>query len=107
MAIRRDTRHYLPDEVDFILFDCKVGDFWLTRPNLEDVASKLEIGIVSVIGTGTLLEAVAFVKKGYTSTIACDKTLTAEGLILKPVVELFNRQGQRIVAKIKFRDFSR
>jgi hypothetical protein len=107
VSIQKDGRSYLPNEVDFILFDCKVGDFWLTRPNLDDVASKLDIGIVPVIGTGTLMEAVDFVKKGHLSTIARDKNLIAEGLILKPEVELFNRQGHRIIAKIKFRDFLR
>jgi hypothetical protein len=106
-SIQKEGRQYLPREVDFILFDCKVGYFWFTRATLEDVASRLEIGIVPVIGSGTLLEAVDFVKKGYTSTIAHDKSLIAEGLILKPVVELFNRQGNRIIAKIKYRDFRR
>lgn len=107
VGIQKDGRNYLPDVVDFILFDCKVDQWWLTRPNLEDVAAKLDIGIVPVIGTGMLMEAVAFVKAGYKSAIARDKALIAEGLILKPVVELFNRQGDRIIAKIKYRDFVR
>ena len=97
--------NYLPDRTDFILFDCKIDGWWLTRENLEDVANKLSIGIVPIIGTGTLSQAVEFVKEGYKSTIAHNKTFDAEGLIMKPSVELFNRQGHRIVSKIKFRDF--
>ncbi|SHH97071.1 RNA ligase [Chryseolinea serpens] len=99
--------HYLPDRTDFILFDCKIDSWWLARPNLEDIANKLSIGVVPIMGMGTLLQAVEFVKQGYKSTIAHNKNYDAEGLIMKPAVELFNRQGQRIVSKIKFRDFIR
>ncbi|HEY9046702.1 MAG TPA: RNA ligase family protein [Ohtaekwangia sp.] len=99
--------HYIQDRTDFILFDVKIGSSWLQRENLEDIAAKLQIDIVPIIGTGTLLQAVEFVKKGYKSTIAHDKMYDAEGLIMKPAVELFNRQGHRIIAKIKSRDFKR
>lgn len=99
--------NYLPDRTDFILFDCKVDNWWLARTNLEDVANKLSIGIVPIMGMGTLPQAVEFVKKGYKSTIAHNKNYDAEGLIMKPAVELFNRQGHRVVSKIKFRDFIR
>jgi len=99
--------HYLPDTVNFILFDCKVGNLWLSRENVEDIAEKLKIDIVPVIGTGTLMEAVNFVKKGFTSTIAVNKEYIAEGLIMKPKVELLSRTGERIIAKIKYRDFKK
>jgi hypothetical protein len=97
----------LPDSTDFILFDAKIGGWWLARPNLEDVADKLGVGIVPVIGKGSLLEAVEYVKNGYKSTIAHNRAHEAEGLIMKPEVDLFNRHGYRIVAKIKARDFVR
>lgn len=99
--------NYLPDRTDFILFDCQVGDWWLTRESLEDIAGKLSINIVPIIGKGTLLDAVEYVKKGYKSTIAHNKEYDAEGLIMKPKVDLFNRKGERIIAKIKYRDFPR
>ncbi len=105
--IQKDGNRYIALGTDFILFDVKVGNFWLSRENVEDVANKLQIDIVPIIGTGSLLEAVDFVKRGYTSTISHDKNHIAEGLIMKPKVDLFNRQGQRIIAKIKFRDFKR
>lgn len=97
--------NYLPNRTDFILFDCKIGRWWLTRESLEDIAESLEIGIVPIIGTGTLLQAVECCKRGYKSTIAQNRNYDAEGLIMKPKAELFNRQGQRIVAKIKYKDF--
>lgn len=96
--------NYRPDQ-HFILFDVKVATFWLERHNVEDVANKLEIPIVPIVGTGTLQEALAFAKTGYASTIAQNKSYVAEGLVLKPQVELFNRKGERIISKIKFKDF--
>ncbi|RAW02847.1 RNA ligase family protein [Pseudochryseolinea flava] len=97
--------HYIANGCDFILFDVLVDGWWLTRSNLEDVSTKMNIAIVPLIGKGTLMEAIDFVKKGFTSTIAQNKAYVAEGLICKPAIELFNRQGTRIVAKIKHRDF--
>lgn len=45
------------------------------------------------------------VKAGFTSPIAEDTTLIAEGLVLRPKVQLFNKRGERIMVKIKYRDY--
>lgn len=97
--------NYMPDRTDFILFDVKVDTWWLNRESIEDIAAKLGISIVPIVGKGTLLEAVQFAKNGYKSTIAHNKEYAAEGLVMKPTVELFNRKGDRIISKIKFKDF--
>ena len=99
--------NYLPDRADFILFDVKIGDWWLTRYVNEDIAKKLDIGIVPIIGIWKLEQAIDYVKNGFKSTIADNKEYIAEGLIMKPKTELFNRRGERIIAKIKHKDFSK
>lgn len=99
--------NYLPDRADFILFDVKVGDWWLNRAANEDVARKLGIGVVPIMGIWKLEQAIEFVKKGFKSTIADNKDYIAEGLIMKPVTELFNRKGERVISKIKHKDFAR
>jgi len=99
--------NYLPDRADFILFDVKVGDWWLTRESNEDVATKLNIGVVPIIGIWKLEQAIEYVKNGFKSTIAYNKDYVAEGLIMKPKTELFNRRGERIITKIKHKDFSK
>lgn len=96
-------KDYLPDRSDFILFDVKVGDWWLERENVNDVASKLSILSVPVIGTGTLKEAIELVRGGQQSQLG---NLTSEGIVARPKVSLFNRKGERIIAKIKHRDFN-
>ena len=97
--------NYLPDRNDFILFAIKVGKWWLSREAIEDIACQLGIGIVPVIGKWKLEEAIEYVKKGFKSTIAENEEYMAEGLIAKPSMELFNSHGERIVTKIKHKDF--
>ncbi|MDR1416411.1 MAG: RNA ligase family protein [Prevotellaceae bacterium] len=97
--------NYMRKRVGFILFDIKIGSWWLKRIDCEALAQQLDIPIVPIIGYGTLQEAVDFVKKGFKSTIAENTDYDAEGLVLKPAVDLLARSGQRIVTKIKHCDF--
>lgn len=90
----------------FILFDIKVGDSnWLDKEITKGIADKLGIEHVIVVGKGTLLEAVSFVKTRFKSFHSIDPDLEAEGLVVTPAVELRDRFGGRIIAKIKVRDF--
>jgi ATP-dependent RNA circularization protein (DNA/RNA ligase family) len=95
-------KNYIPDGVSFVLFDVKVGDWWLQRSDVEDVAQKLGLQIVPIIGTGTLMEAVEMNRKGIKSQWG---DFTAEGIVARPAIELFTRKGERIITKIKHRDF--
>ena len=93
-------------DVSFVLFDVKIGYFWLTRPNVDDIARKLGIDSVPVLGTGTIHDAINIVKNGLESRWSTKtKGFEAEGIVARPVVSLFNRKGERIIAKIKARDF--
>lgn len=92
------------DNVDFVLFDVQVGEHWLTRDNVNDVAANLGIDSVPVIGYGSLHQAVALVKgNGLPSLLG---NTQSEGLVVRPEVPLFDRKGERIIAKIKTRDFT-
>jgi hypothetical protein len=99
--------NYMPDRADFILFDVKIGNWWLTRLANEDIAEKLNIEVVPIIGIWKLEKAIEYVKQGFISTIADNKQYVAEGLIMKPTTELFNRKGERVIAKIKHKDFAK
>ncbi len=97
--------NYLPDSVNFILFDIKIGEWWLTRDSIEEIAEMLGVKIVPIIGIASLDQAVKFVKQGFTSRIAENKQFMAEDLIMRPQQELFNRGGKRVITKIKYQDF--
>ena len=105
MIIQKGGGNYIPNSVGFILFDVKVGQWWLRRENLEDIASKLNVPIVPLIGYMTLQEAIEFVSKGFNSIVSQTKNHGAEGLVLKTKSGLLFRNGQRIITKIKTCDF--
>lgn len=96
---------YIPNDVNFILFDVKVDNWWLTREAVEQIAEALSIDVVPIIGYMTIGEACEFVANGFTSRIAQDPNLIAEGLVLKTPFNLLMRDGERIVLKVKNVDF--
>lgn len=97
--------NYISSGVDFILFDVKVDKWWLQRDAVEDIANRLNIKIVPLIGYMTIPEAVEYVRKGFKSTIAENKDYDAEGLVLKTTTGLLRRNGERLITKIKTVDF--
>lgn len=97
--------NYIPNDVDFILFDVKVDNWWLSREIVEDIAKSLSINVVPVIGYMTIAEACQYVCNGFKSVIAANKDYDAEGLVLKTPDNLLMRNGERIVLKIKSTDF--
>lgn len=96
---------YIPDNVDFILFDVRIGGMWLKRDACKDIAMKIGVNIVPLMGFMTIPEAIDMVRTGFSSTIADDSTLPAEGLVLKAPCGMLDRQGRRIITKIKTKDF--
>lgn|SRR4030042_5116545 len=86
----------------FILFDVKIGKWWIERHNVENIASKLSIDIVPIIGRGTLTDMISMAEKGFKSQWG---DFTAEGIVARPAIELKFRNGHRIITKIKHKDF--
>jgi ATP-dependent RNA circularization protein (DNA/RNA ligase family) len=87
---------------DFVLFDIKIGYWWLLRKDVEEIAEKLNISVVPIIGAGNLFEAENLVKKGFNSKWG---NFLAEGLVLTPMVPLMSRNGERVITKLKHKDF--
>lgn len=100
--IQSTGKLYLPDAHDFVLFDVKVGDWWLQREDIEEIATKFGVKVVPIIGIGTLADAIAMTRTGFHSTWGDFK---AEGIVARPKTELNTRAGERIITKIKHRDF--
>ena len=91
------------DEPQFVLFDIKVGEWWLKREDIEDIAGKLNISIAPIIGSGNIEGMLILAKNGIKSTWG---DFPAEGIVARPKVELKARNGERIITKIKSKDFS-
>ncbi len=92
-------------DVSFILFDVYLPnqDLWLRRDGIEDVARAFQIDAVPVILTAPLAEAVAYVKTKPASTIGA---APMEGLVCRPLTDLRDRRGNRVIVKVKARDFA-
>ena len=91
-------------EQDFILFDVEVGDIFLERENVEEIAKAFNLKVVPILITGTIQEAIDYVKTKPNSTIT-EEVKESEGLVGTPVVRVFDFRGSRIVVKVKVCDF--
>ena len=100
--IQKGGGNYIPAGVDCILFDVMIQGWWLKREDAEEIAKKLGIQVVPIVGERTLQQAIDLIKKGVKSQWG---DFLAEGLVLKPKVELKDRAGRRIVTKVKHKDF--
>lgn len=100
--IQKGGGNYKADGVDFVLFDVKIDNWWLKKEAVQDIADKLNIKIVPIIGEGTIKEAENKCREGFNSVWG---NFQAEGIVLRPAVELSARNGHRIITKIKCKDF--
>lgn len=94
---------YIPDSVDFILFDVLIGDNYQPREWVEKTADMFGIKVVPIVGHGNLWDATAFVRRHPMSVIA-DGRCEMEGLVCRPTIELRDRCGNRVIVKIKWCD---
>ena len=61
------------------------------------------IKMVPVVGRGSLFDACKYVKSHPSSTIA-EKEVEMEGVVCRPIVEMRDRCGNRVIVKIKWCD---
>lgn len=101
--IQKGGGNYRPDR-GFVLFDVRVGPWWLHRDDVVDVAAKLGIDVVPIVRTGPISIAEPFVARGFPSRWGA---FNAEGLVGRPAVPLFGRDGSRVIVKIKTVDYAR
>lgn len=92
------------DTQGFVLFDVRIGSWWLKRRDVEGLGKQFNTDVVPIVGEGTLIEAVELVKSGFQSTWG---DFQAEGIVARPEVELKARNGGRVITKIKYKDFAR
>jgi len=108
-GIMKGGGDYMTDgEQRFILFDIMSVndenglDVFFAREDVEEYGREMGLPFVPVVGKGTLLEAAKYTQTGFTSFVG---TQWAEGLVLRPSTELKDRMGNRIITKLKARDF--
>lgn len=104
-GIQKGGGNYRSDQ-SFILFDVLIGGFWLSRGGVHDVTIKLDLAHVNEILPSyfTMIDAHNFVKMGDIKSDWYEQT--PEGVVGRPIVDLFDRKGNRIMVKIKGKDYA-
>ena len=89
-------------DVSFILFDVLIGDNWQSREWVEATAKMFGIDAVPIVLEGTIGDGIDYVMQHNNSTIG---NAVMEGVVGRPKVEIKDRLGNRIIVKIKWKDF--
>ena len=89
-------------DVSFILFDVLIGDNWQSREWIEATAKMFGIDVVPIVLEGTIGDGIDYVMQHNHSTIG---SAVMEGVVGRPKVEMKDRLGNRIIVKIKWKDF--
>ena len=90
------------EDNDFILFDVLINDNYQTRESVKNIANYFNIEVVPTVMVGKLEKGIEWVKTKPKSKIG---TADSEGLVARPLIELRDRCGKRVIVKIKVIDF--
>ena len=99
--IQKGGGNYRPDP-SFVLFDVKVGNWWLLRHSVVEVANALSLDVVPTVLIDNVVAAMSYVKGGLKSLWG---DFDAEGLVGKPPLGIMGRDGDRLLMKLKIKDF--
>jgi hypothetical protein len=99
--------HTYGKELDFIVFDVKVGDTWLNVLNAEDVANKLNLMFVPYERITTDLEAIDRERDrdSLVGAMKGNRGKMREGVVLRPLEEYKKSNGSRVIVKHKRNEF--
>lgn len=104
--------NYRPDPA-LRLFDVLVGPWWLEPEAVTDVASKLNVLTVPDLGVIDYLphtagELTHILNSGHSVVSAMEggnASYTGEGIVARTVPLMLTRRGERVMWKLKFKDF--
>ncbi len=97
-------------DISFRLFDVLIDGLWLEPVNIQDIATKLEVYTVPSIGVDmTIPQVVKYVKHLPRSHVSMDEggnqDYVMEGIVARTVPLMLTRRGDRVMFKLKVRDF--
>lgn len=88
---------------DFILFDVYINGKYISRESVKDIANAFNIDVVPTVMVGKLEDGIEYVKSNPKSKIG---NANSEGLVARPLYELKDENNNRIIVKLKVRDFN-
>ncbi len=99
--IQKGGGNYRSDQ-GFVLFDVWCG-MWLERASVVGIAASIGVEVVPIIGEAPLNIMVDWCRSAALTSQWGD--FPAEGIVARPQVEMLNRRGERIITKLKCKDF--
>lgn len=94
--------HRYNETEQFALFDVRINHWWLNQTSVIEIANELGLPYAPIVGEGNLSQLSSFVKEGFVSLWnGCQ----AEGIIARPIIPLLTRRGDRVITKLKTKDF--
>ena len=101
--------HTYGKELKFIAFEVKIGNAWLDVPNAHDVATKLGLEFVPYERVPATVEALD-AERDRPSRVAVRRGIEeekmSEGIVIRPIIEVRDARGERVLAKHKRPEFS-
>ena len=102
-------------EPQFIVYDIwvqdetnRLGGYWLYPNEVKGITNAFDLPTTHCYGIGPINEAEYMVKHAdYESALTTDKSLPPEGVVGTPVTQLYDRRGQRVIVKMKGRDYAK
>jgi hypothetical protein len=101
--IQKGGGRYRPDQ-DFIVFDVRIGPWWLDDEAVRGIAAALGFEVVPALGVHSLRTMVDVMVDGV-DVPSRWPNVAPEGFVGRPVVDLYDRAGRRIQTKLKYKDF--
>ena len=103
-GIQAVGKDYKDDGQDFILFDVVVQGKYLDHDDVVQIATALGLDMVPVVLIGTIDDAVKLVKNNPSSLLG---TCVMEGVVGRLPINMYDGRGNRMIVKIKCRDFEK
>lgn len=91
-------------QMKFILFDVMINGTYKCRTEVKITADIFDLKVVPILLLGTIPEAIKTVRTLPLSEVAENERII-EGYVGRPMIELNNIHGERVITKIKVRDF--
>lgn len=77
----------------------------MDRDTVQKITEEIGLDIVPIMFIDTLTEIENYVKYGVVSMVAENDNVMAEGVVCVPSVPLFDNKGERIIVKVKTKDY--
>lgn len=104
--IQKNGRAYNPN-YSFRLFDIFIGRYWLDWEDIEKIAEMLEIETVPQLDYMDTEGIIYYVRNGFDSIVSREEGTPrpAEGIVARTPIPLFTKVGDRVMFKLKTKDF--